>query len=127
MCVRRSVLSPLRSAPGMRLTRWRLFDKSCSNYQKLTEYFQGLAAFQIENEVDVTDEQDTATDTKLTVNWTLTLTDLGSNSTERRSGDVNIRLLQKDGKWKIVDFSPIDLFNPQQKPGPKRQPAQRSD
>ena len=96
------------------------FDKSFPNYEKLAEYFQGLVAYNVENEVDVTDEQDTDTDTKLTVSWTLTLTDLGTNSTESHTGDVNIRLLKKDGKWKIVDFSPINFFNPQQKQGSKR-------
>ena len=34
------------------------FDKSCSNYQKISDYFQGLTVYQIENEVDVTDEDD---------------------------------------------------------------------
>ena len=97
------------------------FDKSFANYDKLGSYFQGLTAFQVENEIDITDEQDTETDTKLTVNWSLTLTDLGNDSTEQRSGDINVRLVLRDGKWKIVDFSPISLFNPQQNRAPKHQ------
>ncbi len=96
------------------------FDKSFSNYEKLGNYFQGLNAFQVANEIDVVDEQDTPADTKLTVNWTLTLTDLGTDTAERRTGEINVRLVRKDGKWKIVDFSPISLFNPQQKLAPKR-------
>lgn len=96
------------------------FDKSFPNYEKLSNYFQGLNGFQVDNEVDVIDEQDTDTETKLTVSWTLTLSDLGTDVTERRTGDINVRLVLKDGKWKIVDFSPISLFNPQQKPAPKR-------
>ncbi len=96
------------------------FDKSFPDYDKLANYFQGLNAFQVQNEVDIVDEQDTGTETKLTVDWTLTLTDLGTNSTERRTGEINVRLVSKKGKWKIVDFSPISLFNPQQKPRPER-------
>jgi hypothetical protein len=92
------------------------FDKSFSDYERLRRFFQGLNAFQVNSEVDVVDEQDTETATTLTVNWTLTLTDLSSNFTERRNGDINVRLIRKDKKWKIVEFSPIDLFDPQQKP-----------
>ena len=92
------------------------FDKSFPKYEKLSDYFVGLAsAFQIDNEVSVTDEEDTDTETKLTVNWTLTLTNLVTNYTERRTADINVRLVLKSGTWKIVDFTPIDMFNPQQK------------
>jgi hypothetical protein len=96
------------------------FDKSCANYDKLSNYFGALtSAFQIVNEIDVVDEQDAPAETKLTVNWTITLSDLGTNFTERRRGDINVRMELKDGKWKIVDFSPIEIFEPQQKPTPK--------
>ncbi len=96
------------------------FDKSFSNYNKLSSYFQGLsAAFQVDNEVDVIDEQDMDASSNLTITWTLTLTDLGTDATERRTQDINVRLVLKDGKWKIVDFSPISLFNPQHKLAPK--------
>ncbi len=92
------------------------FDKSFANYQKLSDYFDGLTnAFQLVNEVDVTDEQDSETETKLTVNWTLTLTDLKTNYTNRRTAELTVRLALKNGKWRITDISPIDLFNPQQK------------
>lgn len=95
------------------------FDKSFADYEKLSNYFAGLtSAFQVINEVKVEDEQDTETETKLTVSWTLTLTDLGTGYSEQRSGEINVRLILKDGKWKIVDFSPIDLFNPAQKRKP---------
>ncbi len=88
------------------------FDKSFPDYQKLSDYFQGLSASQIENEVDVLDEDDTEAETKLTVNWTLTLTDRATSATERRSAEINVRLVPKNGKWKIVGFSPIRIFNP---------------
>lgn len=100
------------------------FDKSYADYDKLSNYFGGLTgAFQIVNEVDVIDEQDSATETKAVVHWTITLSDLGSNYTGRRAGDIHVRLVLKDRKWKILDFSPIEIFDPQQKPWPK--PPQR--
>lgn len=89
------------------------FDKSYPNYEKLSDYFQGLAAFQIENEVDVSDEEDTSdVETKVTISWTLTLTDLATNRTNRRNADINIRFVLERGKWKIVEFAPIDIFSP---------------
>jgi hypothetical protein len=95
------------------------FDKSFADYDKLSSYFDGLtSAFQLANEAKVADEQDTETETKLTVDWTLTLTDLGTGYSEQRTGQINIRFILKDGKWKIVNFSPIDLFNPAQKRKP---------
>ncbi len=96
------------------------FDKSFPDYEKLRNYFDGLtSAFQLVNEVNVTDEQDSETETKVTLNWTLNLTDLGLGYTGHRTGEINVRFLLRDGKWKIVDFSPTDLFNPQQRRKPK--------
>jgi hypothetical protein len=89
------------------------FDKSYANYDKLSGYFQGLTVFQVDNEVDVTDEDDTSdTETKVTANWSITLTDRSTNRTDHRAADINIRFVLKGRKWKIVDFSPIDIFNP---------------
>ena len=96
------------------------FDKSFANYQKLKNYFQGLSAFQVDNEIEFIEEDDNETSAKLIVNWTLTLTDIATDATERRTGDITIELARKDGKWKIIDFAPITFFDPQQKPAPKR-------
>lgn len=91
------------------------FDKSYANYDKLSGYFDGLtSAFRIVNEIDVVDEEDSAPETKVTVHWTITLTDLGMNYTVRRECDINARLVPERGKWKIVDFGPIWVFDPQQ-------------
>ena len=99
------------------------FDKSCANYNQLTNYFDGLtSAFQIVNEIDVIDEQDAAAETKLTVNWTITLSDLGTNYTERRQGEINVRLILKGHKWKIVDFAPTAIFDPRQKSAAAKSP-----
>jgi hypothetical protein len=96
------------------------FDKSYANYDKLSNYFGGLtSAFRIANEIDVVDEQDSASETNVTVHWTITLTDLGTNYTERRESDINARLILKGRKWKIVDFDPIWIFDPHQKPPSK--------
>ncbi len=103
------------------------FDKSCKDYQQLRDYFQGLTtAFDVTSEVEILDEQDEEAETKLLVNWTLTLTNARSasdsmaSSSDRRSANITIRLARKKGKWKIVDFSPIDVFNPQGKQPGKR-------
>ena len=97
------------------------FDKSYSNYEKLSDYFTGLTgAFQVTNEVDVTDEQEGPSETTLTVHWVLTLTDLATNYTENRTADIDVRLIQKDGKWRIADFAPIEIFNPRQTKPPQR-------
>ncbi len=96
------------------------FDKSYPSYDKLSGYFGGLTdAFQIVNEIDVVDERDTDAETTLTVRWTMTLSDLGSNYTERRTGDIQARLVLKGRKWKIVEFAPIEIFDPRPKPWPK--------
>lgn len=96
------------------------FDKSLPDYDKLSNYFGGLTqAFSIVNEIDVADEQDSDTQVKATVHWTITLSDLGSNYTERRVGDIDIRMILRARKWKIVEFAPIDVFDPRPKPWPK--------
>lgn len=102
------------------------FDGSCANYEKLSNYFDGLtSAFQVANEIDVVDEQDAAAETKLTVNWTITLIDLGTDYSERRRSDINVRLVLKGRKWKIVDFAPIEIFDPAQKPASKPTESRR--
>src|SRR5579875_1399219 len=92
------------------------FVKSYANYGTLSNYFDGLTnAFNIVSEIDVLDESDSPTEVKATVHWIVTLSDLGSNYTERRAGDIQVRLVLMGRKWKIVDFSPIDIFDPQAK------------
>ncbi len=97
----------------MRPMQWPI-DKSFANYDKLRNYFEGLAnSFQLSNGVEITDEQDSENETKLTVDWTLTMTDLTTNYSDTRNAELSIRLVRNGKKWKIVDFSPIELFNPQ--------------
>lgn len=96
------------------------FDKSYANYDRLRNFFDGLThAFQIVNEIDISDEQDEKTQISLTVHWTLTLTDLQTNYTESRAADLDIKLVLLKGKWKIADLQPIDFFNPAGNRAPK--------
>lgn len=96
------------------------FDKSFPNYAKLRDYFLALTdSSQLVNEVDVTDEKDSGTESNITIAWTLTLTNKTTLQTERRSSEIHVHLKLQDGKWKIVDFSPIGLFNPQPKQNPR--------
>ena len=89
------------------------FDKSLSDFDQLSARFTALtAAFDLNNEIDVEDEQDSPSAADLTLQWTLTLTSQ-TNDTEHRTAEIHARVGLRDGKWKIVAFSPIDLFDPQ--------------
>lgn len=88
-------------------------DKSLTDYVKLRDYFIGLTqAYGVSSEVTIKDEDDGEKETKLVVEWRLTLTDATTSLSTQRTSDVNLRLVQKNGRWKIVDLSPIELFNP---------------
>jgi hypothetical protein len=89
-------------------------DKSLANYNTLENEFIGLtSAYQITNEAEVLDEEDTyPSETKLTLRWVLSLAARESGETSSRSAEVRVRLQVKDGKWKIVELAPIDIFNP---------------
>jgi ketosteroid isomerase-like protein len=97
------------------------FDKSFADYATLSGFFQALTkAFQVASEVDVLEEEDNETETIVSTDWTLTLTDLGTDATVRRNATVKLRLQRKDGKWKIVDLAPVEFFSPQEKPARKQ-------
>lgn len=90
-------------------------DKSFKDYDKLRDYFAALTqAYEIVSDVEITDEDDRETETKLQVTWRLTLTDPNTSTSSQRSADIDLTLARKDGKWKIVDLSPVGFFNPQQ-------------
>jgi hypothetical protein len=90
------------------------FDRSFPGYQKLSDYFTALTnAYQVATEVEVTDEEDTDDGIKLTVRWTLHLTDSEKN-TENRNADLTMNWKKTKGKWKITNLAPLDLFDPQQ-------------
>lgn len=88
-------------------------DKSFANYDRLRDFFSGLtSAFQIVNQIEISDEQDEKSQITLSIHWDLTLTDLQTNYTESRAADLTIKLAKLKGKWKIVNIEPIDMFNP---------------
>lgn len=92
------------------------FDKSYPDYAKLSSYFAGLtSAFQVENEVSVTDEEDAPTESKVTIDWSLTLTDLGTNATIQRTAVITAKLVRQGREWRIIAFAPIEIFNPQRR------------
>ena len=89
------------------------FSKSFSDYDKLASYFSGLTnAFNITNEIDFADEENTAEECRATIRWSLTLSDLQTTSLEQRSADLSVRLTREKGRWKIVELKPISIFNP---------------
>lgn len=91
------------------------FSKSLPDYDKLRRYFEGLSAFQIENQLNIIDEEDADNCVSLTITWDITLTDLGTERSRRRTGDIHVKLAPVDSKWRIVEFAPLDIFNPQLK------------
>ncbi len=89
------------------------FDKSFPAYETLRGYFSGLtSAFQLTNQLEVIEEQDSRAEATLTLEWTLTLTDPQTGYTRDRNATVHARLVPMGGTWKIVEFSPIELFDP---------------
>ena len=89
------------------------FDKSYPSYATLQKNFIGLmAAYQLVNEAAITDEQDSADGTTVTMQWTLNLMNKSTGAILTRDAELHIRLHSESGKWKIVEFSPTDLFDP---------------
>ncbi|MBV8867236.1 MAG: hypothetical protein JO210_17700 [Acidobacteriaceae bacterium] len=101
------------------------FSKSFANYAKLRDYFAGLTnAFSIVNEVDVLDEADSKTQSVATIQWAVTLTNPQNNFNNQRSAEIHVRFMREKGQWKIVEFSPIAIFDPSQAQNPQQGPAQ---
>ncbi len=99
------------------------FSKSFASYQRLRSYFNGLTnSFSIVNEIDVLDETDSKTDSTATLSWILTLTNPQNNFNTQRSAEIHARFIREQGKWKIVEFSPIGIFDPSQAQTPTPRP-----
>jgi hypothetical protein len=91
------------------------FSSAYANYQKLRDYFSGLTnSFSIVNEVEVLDEADSKTQSTATISWTLTLSNPVNNFNTQRSAEIHVRFIREQGKWKVVEFSPIGIFDPSQ-------------
>ena len=100
------------------------FDPSFPSYDKLRDDFEGLTAgYQLTNEVNVVDEQDTPDETNAVVDWTLTLGNLNNPGIQdSRNQRIHVRFVRRKNHWKIIEFSPIDLFNPQFHPRSQNPP-----
>jgi len=91
------------------------FSRSFNNYEKLRDYFEGLTgSYQIVNVVTVVDEQDDPGQTTATLSWTLTLSDkTNPGAQDSRHREIHVRLVREKKRWQIVEFSPVELFDPQ--------------
>jgi hypothetical protein len=93
------------------------FDKSMPGYSRLEDYFVALASeVSAHSDIDLLDETDSETESKVVVRWILDLRDKVTNEgIDRRIKEVHLRLSAAKDKpedWKIVALEPIDLFNP---------------
>lgn len=100
------------------------FDPSFPNYDRLRDDFEGLTAgYQLTNEINIVDEQDTPNQTDAVVDWTLTLGNLTNPGIQdSRNQRIQVRFVRRKNHWKIIEFSPIDLFNPQFHPRSQNPP-----
>jgi hypothetical protein len=93
------------------------FDRSVADYEKLRGYFSGLTnAYQLTNQLEITEEEDSSETAMLTLEWTLTMVNEQTGYARNRNSTVHVRLEMRHGKWMILEFSPLELFDPQQKP-----------
>ena len=89
------------------------FSKAFADYGTLRDYFIGLTSgFTIVNEIDVIEEQETATESTAIARWSITVSSLSDNHSNQRTAEVHIKSVKEKNKWQIVGFSPIDLFDP---------------
>ncbi|HLH02836.1 MAG TPA: hypothetical protein VKX25_08700 [Bryobacteraceae bacterium] len=90
-----------------------VFSKSCKDYDKLRRDFTGLAdGYQITNEVNFLDDPSEGDEPEMHVHWTMTLGDAQHTFSIQRAADITVRFRREKGKWKIVEFAPIDIFDP---------------
>jgi hypothetical protein len=90
------------------------FSHAFSDYDRLRDDFEGLvASYQITNEVNVMDEGNDSGQITATIGWTITLGDKTNPGVQdSRYREIQLRLLREKKHWKIVECSPIDLFDP---------------
>ena len=88
------------------------FDKNMNGYDTLQNEFVGLAeAYQVVNEVDVIDEQDSPEEIQLTLQWGLTLSNKQTFVSTHKNAEVHVKMRLERRKWKIAEFTPVDLFS----------------
>jgi hypothetical protein len=90
-----------------------VFSKKCPNYEKLSDYFDGLtSAYFVENTLDFTGENVSATEATVSLRWDLALTTKQGGDTANRSAELTLKLMREGKHWRIVELGPITLFDP---------------
>ncbi len=90
------------------------FSKTYPDYDKLSAYFDALtSAFKVENRLEFKEEDVAATQASLNVQWDLALTTGQSGFTTNRSAEVKVKLVREGKHWRITEFAPITIFDPQ--------------
>lgn len=92
------------------------FDKQMPDYDRIKRCFAGLMdRGLLSNKITVIRDESSGDTATLVLNWTLTIESrLDPVSNERRQREVTVKLKHEKKGWKIVSFSPIDLFEPSQ-------------
>ena len=90
------------------------FSKSYADYDKLSAYFDQLTgAYRIENQIDFTDEDVQTATASVTLHWAMTLATRDSGFTDNRNADITLKLTRQGKHWRITEFGPIKIFDPQ--------------
>ena len=90
------------------------FSKKCANYQKLSGDFQTLTnAYLVTNRVQFIDEEVKATEATMKVRWEISVTTKGAEFSTYRNADLTFKLVREGKRWRIVELTPIDIFDPQ--------------
>jgi len=90
------------------------FSKKCANYQKLSDDFQTLTnAYLVTDRVQFTDEEVTSAQATVKLHWEMSVTTKGAEYTTNRNADLIIKLVREGKHWRIIELTPIDIFDPQ--------------
>ena len=90
------------------------FSKKCPNYQRLSEDFEALTdAYFVSNRVQFSDEEVSATEATVALHWDLAVTTKQTDFTKNRSADLTLKLVREGKHWRIIEFGPIEIFDPQ--------------
>ena len=89
------------------------FSKSCADYDKIRDDFSALtAAYSVQNQIEFTDEDVSATAASVSVHWAMTLTPVQGTSPQNRSADLVVKLAREGKHWRIKSVSPLTIFDP---------------
>lgn len=90
--------------------------KKCENYDRLMKQFDAVTgAYYVENHIEFSDEDLAQTQATISLRWDMALTTKQSAFVKNRSAEIKIKLAREGKHWKIIDLSPADFFDPQDK------------